>query len=199
MKLSKMIAGVMITGMALTVAACGGNDSDDLPPLEPVSSSVETSAPAAATGKYDLTGVTNPKKPPRIAVLNNMLEMALDPAVPNSEKTKLVEGSEMDPGVFDKLVQARKENPDATYKIFPPVIPAGPRKATVKVQVKIGDNPPAKAEAGIVFVGGRWKLAKNTVCPLVTGNNVKTAMCPTPPGPRSKPRPRPRPHPVPAG
>ncbi|MFT4201192.1 MAG: hypothetical protein QM634_10725 [Gordonia sp. (in: high G+C Gram-positive bacteria)] len=194
MKLPKIVAGAVIAGMALSVAACGGGDSD-APELPPLSSSVESSAPApAAAGNYHLTGVTDPKRPPKIAVLNEMLQMALDPSVPNSEKTKLVEGSERDPGVFDKLVQARKENPDATYKIFPPVIPAGPRKATVKVQVKIGDNPPAKAEAGIVFVGGRWKLARSTVCPLVTGNNVRTAMCPAPATPH-----KPRPRPVPAG
>ncbi|HNP58976.1 MAG TPA: hypothetical protein PK331_17540 [Gordonia sp. (in: high G+C Gram-positive bacteria)] len=186
MKLPKIFAGVMVAGMALSVAACGGGNDDGLPPLGPVTSSVEASAPATGTGKYNLTGLTNPKVRPTVKTLNQMLDMALDPNVPNSEKTQLVEGSEKDPEVFNKLVQARKDNPDATYKIFPPVIPAGPRKATVKVQLKIGENPPAKAEAGIVFVDGRWKLAKDTVCPLLSANDVKTAMCVTT-GTKSKP------------
>nr|WP_138947635.1 hypothetical protein [Gordonia araii] len=168
----------MVAGMALSVAACGGNDDDGLPELPPISTSTQASAPAASGAADDLSGLTNAKKRPTVAVLNQMLETALDPDVPNAEKTKLVEGSEKDPDVFDKLVQARKENPDATYKIIPPVIPAGPKKATVKVQVKIGENPPAKAEASIVYTGGRWKLSRNTVCPLLEGNDVKTAMCP---------------------
>ncbi|GAA3038279.1 hypothetical protein GCM10010528_18520 [Gordonia defluvii] len=180
MKLPKVFAGVMVAGVALSVAACGGNSDDGLPPLSPVSTTTQASAAASSGGKYDLTGVTNPKVRPTVKTLNKMLDLALDPNVPNSEKTNLVEGSEKDPDVFNKLVQARKDNPDATYKIFPPVIPAGPKRATVKVQVKIGENPPAKAEAGIVFVDGRWKLSRDTVCPLLSGNNVKTAMCPAP-------------------
>ena len=83
-----------------------------------MTSSVEASAPATGTGKYNLTGLTNPKVRPTVKTLNQMLDMALDPNVPNSEKTQLVEGSEKDPEVFNKLVQARKDNPDATYKIF---------------------------------------------------------------------------------
>lgn len=180
----------MIAGMAVSVAACGGGDDDGLPPLPPVSTSTQASAPAESVGKYEVTGVTNPKVRPTVKTLNKMLDLALDPDVPNSAKTQLVEGSEKDPDVFNKLVQARKDNPDATYKIFPPVIPAGPKRATVKVQVKIGENPPAKAEAGIVFVDGRWKLSKDTVCPLLSGNNVKTAMCPAP-AQTSRPRPKP--------
>ncbi|QKT09169.1 hypothetical protein HUN08_10455 [Gordonia sp. X0973] len=180
----------MVVGVALSLAACGGGNNDDgLPSLPPVSSSAEASQ-AAPDGGHVITGVTDPKKRPTVKTLNAMLDMALDPNVPNSEKTQLVEGSEKDPAVFDKLVQARKENPDATYKIFPPVIPDGPRRATVKVQLKIGENPPAKAEAGIVYVDGRWKLSKNTVCPLLSGNNVRTAMCPAPAG-ASKHKPHP--------
>ncbi len=189
MKLPKIFAGVLVAGMALSVAACGGGDDGGLPPLPPVSASTQASAAdSAAAGKYDLPGVTNPKVRPSVKTLNKMLDLALDPNVPNSEKTKLVEGSEKDPDVFDKLVQARKDNPDATYKIFPPVIPAGPKRATVKVQLKIGENPPAKAEASIVYVNGRWKLSKDTVCPLLSGNNVRTPMCPAP---AATPRPKP--------
>ncbi|GED98257.1 hypothetical protein [Gordonia crocea] len=193
MRFPKIVAGMLAAGLALSVTACGGGGDDDgLPPMSPVSSetTTTTTTESNAAGKYDISGVTNPKKRPTVKTLNQMLDMALDPSVPNTEKTKLVEGSEKDPDVFDKLVQARKENPDATYKIFPPVIPAGPKKATVKVQLKIGDNPPVKAEAGIVFVNGRWKLAKNTVCPLLSGNNVKTPMCPAT-ATSTKPRPKP--------
>ena len=61
-----------------------------------------------------------------------MLETALDPAVPSSEKVDLVEGAEKDPAIFDALVKLVKANPDVTYKIIPPVnwtAPTRPRSA----------------------------------------------------------------------
>lgn len=169
MKFPKFVAGALLVSSVALVAGCGGSD-DDEPPLVTATSS----AAASANGSDD---VTDPNQRPTVATLNEMLEKALDPDVSNSEKTQLVEGSDADPTVFDQLVKARQENPDVTYKIIPPVIPAGPNKATVKVQVKLPDNPASTVDASIVYVDGRWKLSKNTVCPLVEGNNVKTKMC----------------------
>ncbi|MFW0792906.1 hypothetical protein AAFP30_03750 [Gordonia sp. CPCC 205515] len=169
MKFRKILTATFIAASITSLAACGSDDSD-VPSVPTVAS---TTASAAAGSD----SVTDPNTRPTVAQLNAMLNEALDPNVPNSEKTQLVEGSEADPDVFDKLVQAKKDNPDVTYEIYPPVIPAGPNKASVKVQVKIGENPPTKLDAGIVYTDGRWKLAKDTVCPLVTANNVTTPMC----------------------
>ncbi|MFW0787103.1 hypothetical protein AAFP35_21610 [Gordonia sp. CPCC 206044] len=168
MKFPKIVTAALIAGAVASVAACGSDDSDvpEVPTM--------TSTTAAAAGSGD---VTDANTKPSVATLNQMLTKALDPNVPNSEKTQLVEGSEADPAVFDKLVAAKKDNPDVTYEIFPPVISSGPNKATVKVQVKLPDNPATKLDASIVYVDGRWKLAKDTVCPLVTANNVTTPMC----------------------
>ncbi|GAB90378.1 hypothetical protein [Gordonia rhizosphera] len=170
MKFSKIVTAALIAGSIATVAACGSDDSD-VPSVPTVSSATAASGTAG--------GVTDPNTRPSVATLNQMLTEALDPDVPNAEKTRLVEGSSADPTVFDKLVQAKEENPDVTYEIFPPVIPAGPNKATVKVQVKLPDNPPTKLDASIVYVDGRWKLSKDTVCPLITANNIESPMCVT--------------------
>lgn len=174
MRIAKFVAAAAVVGAATSLAACSSG-SDDAPALPPATSATTTSSASAdASG---ITGVTDPNKRPSVATLNKMLDTALDAKVPNSQKTDLVEGAERDPQVFDKLNKALADNPGVTYKIFPPVIPAGPKKANVKVQVKLPDNPPTKLEASIVFIDGRWKLANSTVCPLLTANNVKSAMC----------------------
>ncbi|MFT4042386.1 MAG: hypothetical protein QM673_04415 [Gordonia sp. (in: high G+C Gram-positive bacteria)] len=164
---------VLAAAVATGVAACGDDSSDDVPTVP------STTSAAASAESGGSAGVTNATAPPSVAVLNEMLSTALDPAVPNSKKTELVQDSEKDLALFDKLVAARKQNPGVTYKILPPVIPAGPNKATVKVQVKLPDNPPAKADAQIVYSGGRWKLSANTVCGLLGGANIKSPMCPS--------------------
>ena len=176
MKFPKFVgAAVMTVAVATSLAACSSSDdSDDVPTVAATTSAAATSE-AAASGAD--AGVTNPNVRPSVATLNAMLNKALDPNVPNSEKTDLVQGSEKDPQLFDKLVKAREDNKDVTYQIFPPVIAAGPNKATVKVQVKLPDNPPTKLDAQIVYDGGRWKLASDSVCPILSGNNIKSAMC----------------------
>ena len=176
MKFPKFVgAAIMAAAVATSLAACSSSDdSDDVPTVATTTSAAATSE-AGASGAD--AGVTNPNVRPSVATLNAMLDKALDPNVPNSEKTELVQGSEKDPQLFDKLVKAREDNKDVTYQIFPPVIPAGPNKATVKVQVKLPDNPPTKLDAQIVYDGGRWKLASDSVCPILSGNNIKSAMC----------------------
>ncbi|GAC70017.1 hypothetical protein [Gordonia soli] len=178
MKYPKIVTAAMIAAAVTSLAACGSDDGGDAPPL-PTTTAASASASGGASGGSD-TDLTDAKKRPGVAALNDMLDKALDPNVPNSQKTQLVEGSSADPEIFDKLVAAKKENPGVTYKIIPPVIPAGPNKAKVKVQVKLPDNPPANLEAGITYSQGRWKLSKDTVCPLITTNGVKSAMCPAP-------------------
>lgn len=165
----------MTVAVATSLAACSSSDDSDDVPTVAATTSAATTSEAAASGAD--AGVTNPNVRPSVATLNAMLNKALDPNVPNSEKTDLVQGSEKDPQLFDKLVKARQDNKDVTYQIFPPVIPAGPNKATVKVQVKLPDNPPTKLDAQIVYDGGRWKLASDSVCPILSGNNIKSAMC----------------------
>jgi hypothetical protein len=175
LKFPKFVGAVMITAaVTVSVAACSSDDSaDDIPTV------AQTTTSSAASTAGGGTNVTDASNPPSVATLNQMLQTALDPNVPNAQKTQLVQNSQKDPAVFDKLVQARKENPDVTYQIRGPVTTDGPNRASVRVQVKLPDQQPQDIDAQIVYDGGRWKLASSFVCPLITTNGVTSAMCPT--------------------
>lgn len=175
MKFRKFVtAGVAVCAF-LSIAACsddgdGGGDS---------TTTTSASAPSGTGGAPSGdAALTDAKKPPTAAVLNGMLETALDPNVPATEKTELVEGSEKDPALFDKLVQGREDNPDLTYEIVAPVRPAGTNQAKANVKVKFPDQPQQQVEALIAFDNGRWKLSSTTVCLLLSGANVQSPMCP---------------------
>ncbi len=169
MKLQKIATVGLAVAAFLSIAACSDGGSDD---ATPTSSTVVGSSSTAGG-----SGVSDPSKPPTAATLNGLLKEALDPSVPNTAKTELVQGSSADPQLFDKLVKARAENPTITYQLVPPVVATGNGQATVKVKVKLPDVPEQTVDAGIVYDQGRWKLAKNTVCPLLSANNVASAMC----------------------
>lgn len=172
MKFRKFVmVGVTAAAVAAT-AACGGGDDDSGLPEVTTSSSASTAADDGLDAQ-----LTNASKRPSVEVLNEMLQKALNPKIPAADKTSLVEGSEVDPDLFDQLVTVAEDNPDVTYEIKRPVISDGPRKAKVKVEVKLPDNPPTKVDAAIVYDNGRWKLAKSTVCPLLSSGDVKSPLC----------------------
>ncbi|GGF29642.1 hypothetical protein [Williamsia phyllosphaerae] len=170
MKLQKIATAGLAVAAFLSIAACGDDSGSDTP--TPSTSAVASSSATSSGG-----GVSDPSKPPTASTLNGLLETALDPNVPNTEKTELVQGSSADPQLFDKLVKAKADNPDITYQLVPPVVATGSGQATVKVKVKLPNVPEQTVDAAIVYDQGKWKLAKTTVCPLLTANNVQSAMC----------------------
>jgi hypothetical protein len=180
-KYPKLITAAVIAGsIALVSTGCGSDDDDaPLPTTTAAQTSASTDTSGTDAGGSDAGDVTDATVKPSVATLNTMLSTALDPDVDSSEKVDLVEGGEKDPAIFDALVKLVEENPDVTYKIVPPVTSAGPNKATVKVQVKLPDNPATKIDAGITYIDGRWKLAQSTVCGLVgMSGDVTTKLCP---------------------
>ena len=178
MKIRNIAGGVLIAAVVATTAACGSDDNGGVPPVPTAADTSATSAAADPSGGAgDADDMTNPNKVPSVAALNTMLETALDPEVKPAQKVDLVEGAEADPDLFNQLVQAVEDNPGVKYAIRPPVTKNGPKRAKVKVEVRLPDNPPTKIDAAIVYDGGRWKLAKSTVCPLLTSNDVETPLC----------------------
>ncbi|HEY9314139.1 hypothetical protein [Williamsia sp.] len=172
MKLRKFVtAGVAVCAF-LSIAAC--SDDGDSPSTTTAASSAATSSATSGGGG----GLTDSSKPPTAAQLNTMLQTALDPNVPASEKTELVQNSEKDPVIFDKLVEAAAANPDLEYEIVAPVRPAGTDQAKANVKVKFPDTPEQQVEALIVFDNGTWKLSSTTVCLLLSAANETSPMCP---------------------
>lgn len=174
MKYRKFLVIGSVAAMLSVTAACGSDDNA-LPPVPPAPSS--TSAAAGGEDSDLVAQLSNAKKRPTVDALNEMLAMALDPDVPAADKVDLVEGAEADPKLFDQLVKVAKENPDVSYEIKKPVVGNGPKRASVKVEVKLPDNPPTMIDAAIVYDDGRWKLAKSTVCPLLEAGDVKSPLC----------------------
>lgn len=177
MKFRKYLMVGIVAAAVSATAACGSDSSNDLPVV--TSKATTTAAASASAGSIE-DQLTDPNTRPSVEALNDMLQQALDPDIPAKQKTQLVEGSEVDPSLFTQLVKAKEENPDVTYKIKKPVVGNGPKRASVKVEVKIPDNPPTKLDASIVFDNGRWKLSKETVCPLLTAYEVESPLCADP-------------------
>lgn len=175
MNIRKFVTGAVLAGALAATAACGGNSNSDLPPVPTASATATSATTSAATGTE--AEMTNKNQVPGVEALNGMLQTALDPKIKPADKVDLVEGSQVDPNLFNELVKAKKDNPDVTYEIKKPILKDGPNRAKVKVEVTLPNNPPTKIDASIVFDNGRWKLSKQTVCPLLQQADVKSPLC----------------------
>ncbi|GGK65891.1 hypothetical protein [Nocardia camponoti] len=154
------IAGLAIV-TALGLSAC----SDDKGSSS--TAKTTTSAKASASANADLPPV------PTVDQLNQQLNMALDPSVPNEEKLDFVQGGGADPELPNRLAQAAKD-------------------ANVQVQVtevtSFGDSVNAKANftvngqtnvVDVPFVAedGKWKVQKAWACTMLQNLGQQSVAC----------------------
>ncbi|MGF0320020.1 hypothetical protein [Nocardia fluminea] len=155
------IAGLAVVA-ALGLSACSDDKGDK--PAAKTTTSAQASAPAAS----DLPPV------PTVEQLNQQLNTALDPSVPNDQKLDFVQGGEADPELPNRLAQAATD-------------------AGVQVQVtevtSFGDSVNAKADftvngqtnvVDVPFVAedGKWKVQKSWACTMLTNFGQTSVACP---------------------
>src|SRR5690606_16514384 len=147
---------------ALTLTACGSDDSKDEAKSTGTTTSAVTTSAAADTPPV-----------PTAEELNSQLQRALDPTVPNSEKLEMVQGIEADPELPGRLAQAYQES-GATVTVtdvtgFGDTVNA---KATIVLngQENIADVP-------FVAEDGKWKVQKEWACIMLTNLGQQSPAC----------------------
>ncbi|MFD3705223.1 hypothetical protein ACFWUP_18955 [Nocardia sp. NPDC058658] len=155
------IAGLAVVA-ALGLSACS-DDKGDKPAAKSTTSMKTSVAPTA-----ELPPV------PTVEQLNEQLNTALDPSIPNDQKLDFVQGGEADPELPNRLAQAAKD-------------------ANVQVQVtevtSFGDSVNAKAnftvngqtnvvDVPFVAENGKWKVQKSWACTMLTNFGQTSVACP---------------------
>jgi hypothetical protein len=153
------IAGLAAVA-ALSLSACGSDDSQTTPPKP---------------SKASTSAVANPNLPqvPTAADLNAALVRALDPSVPGAEKLELVQGAQADPELPSRLAEAAK---------------GANAQVTVTEVTSFGDSVNAKAKfvingqenvVDVPFVAedGKWKVEKSWACTMLTNLGQQSVAC----------------------
>lgn len=144
----------LIAVVALTCAACGGDDP-----------AVRSSAPSAAAQVTEAPS-NSADRAPSAQQLEEMLARAVDPKVPLADKLHLVQGAtEADGPLFDELVKLRQDNPKVSWHIGKPVLE---RPGVAKAQFSVlMDGTNQLAYATLVFDNGSWKLQRSYACQMI--------------------------------
>ncbi|MFI6043568.1 hypothetical protein ACIA8C_18185 [Nocardia sp. NPDC051321] len=144
---------------ALGLTACGSDDKSD-PPKPPRTSTSTTANP-------------NTPAPPTADELNALLQKALDPSVPSSEKLDLVQGIEADPDLPNRLAKAFKDS-NATAVVTGVSVFGDSVSAQAKFTINGTENT---VDVPFVLDGGKWKVQKTWACGALTNLNQQSPAC----------------------
>lgn len=142
-------AVVAAVAAGLSLGACSSDDD----------SKDETSSAAPTTQAAAL---------PTAAELNDILNRAVDPAVPSDQKVDTVQGGDQALELFDIMTQS-KQDTGATFEVVDPVLPGIlPDSANATVNFLVPDRDPMPV-SGVEFVRENdvWKLSREWACTLI--------------------------------
>lgn len=152
-------AMVAVTAVAV-LAACGSDGAD-----------TTSDTPPTAVGTTQ-SGAEPPA--PTVEQLDAMLRRGFDPSIPAQEKSDLVQGSEADPQIVDRLAQAAAAA-GLTIEIVG-VNDFGSGVASAAAQFTMNGNT-SPAIVSLVSDDGQWKLEKSWACGILTSAQVSSPAC----------------------
>ena len=155
MKSTRLFAAAVAVSAGLSLAACSSDDDD---------SNGSDNAAVTTTAAEN----TQEIQPPTAQELQDILDRAVDPAVPAEEKTDSVEGGEEAVELFDVMTRSKEES-GATLQVVDPVLPGiSPQQVMATLQMEVPDLDLNPVEGvGFVYDDGQWKLERRWACTLV--------------------------------
>ncbi|MBD8507772.1 hypothetical protein HT102_14885 [Hoyosella sp. G463] len=167
------LRNIMVVGIAapaLMLTACGSEDGG-------TTDGPEQTNDAAPSAQCEVPEGDIPTGPELLEILN----AALDPAVPEDEKAMLIEGGGDDPELWAQLSAEAAQNPDIQYEIPDTpdaVFPLDECTLSANFTLQISPDQPANT-GSLFFVAedGRWKLSRDDACNFVTSFALETDLC----------------------
>lgn len=140
---------VAVGALGALLSGCGASDQSSPPSTAATVAEVQSSSRA-----------------PSAELLNSMLQRALDPNVPATDKLNLVQGATAaDAPLFNELVRLRTENPTLTWQITNVhLVSDGHAVASISALVNSANQ---RGEVQLTFDQGRWKLDGQYACDLL--------------------------------
>lgn len=176
MALRRTVHGAFgITMLALVIAAC------DSGPDEASVAAARSSAYAALTSSSEAAAVSTANRPPlpTAAQLDSQIKRALDPSLPDSERTDLIEDGAAFKDAIPDMYKALHDNPRAVYGVVDPVFDNhdGTLTATMRLDKDGSGENVRTTIVHFVDIDGKWKISRNDLCGILRSADYRTAAC----------------------
>ncbi|MFB7723661.1 MULTISPECIES: hypothetical protein [unclassified Nocardia] len=168
-------AALIITVLGLTVSACGGSDD------ESSVAAARSSAYAALSSSSQAAAVSSANRPPlpTAAELDAQIKAALDPSLPDADRTALIEDGEAFKDAIPDMYKALQDNPRAVYGVKDPVFDNhdGTLTATLSLDKDGTGSNVRTTVVHFVNKDGRWKISRTDLCGILRSADYRTAAC----------------------
>ncbi|WP_153413529.1 hypothetical protein [Nocardia macrotermitis] len=173
--------GVRIGGALGVLAAVMVSTACSSDPDEASVAAARSSAYAALTSSSQAAAASSATRPPipTAAQLDSQLKRALDPALPDSDRTNLIQDGAAFESAIPDMYKALHEHPNAVYGVVDPVFDNhdGTLTATLRLDKDGSGENVRTTVMHFVDVDGTWKISRTDLCGILRSADYQTAAC----------------------
>ncbi|MBH0779522.1 hypothetical protein [Nocardia bovistercoris] len=116
---------------------------------------------------------------PTAAELDAQIKRALDPALPDSERTALIEDGAAFTDAIPDMYRALQDNPHAVYGVTDPVFDNrdGTLTATMRLDKDGTGTAVRTTVVHFVLIDGKWKISRTDLCGILRSADYRTPAC----------------------
>ncbi len=166
-------ATACLTALVALTAACGGGT--DEASVDAARSSANASLSASIA-----TSSSKANAPlPTAAELDAQIKRALDPNLPDVERTDLIEDGAAFKDAIPDMYKALRDNPHAVYGVVDPVFDNrdGTLTATMRLDKDGSGTNVRTTIVHFVLLDGKWKISRTDLCGILRSADYRTAAC----------------------
>ncbi|QLY28387.1 hypothetical protein [Nocardia huaxiensis] len=171
-------SALILAVLAAAATACGGSGSGDDASVDAARSSAYAALSSSSAAAAASSSVAKPPLP-TAAELDAQIKAALDPNLPDSERTALIEDGEAFKDAIPDMYKALQDNPKAVYGVKDPVFDNhdGTLTATLSLDKDGSGTNVRTTVVHFVSKDGRWKISRTDLCGILRSADYRTAAC----------------------
>ncbi|MFE7720618.1 hypothetical protein ACFU44_16430 [Nocardia rhizosphaerihabitans] len=156
----------------VALTACGGTDEASVDAARSSANASLSSSIAVSSSKANVPL-------PTAAELDTQIKRALDPNLPDVERTDLIEDGAAFKDAIPDMYKALRDNPHAVYGVVDPVFDNrdGTLTATMRLDKDGSGTNIRTTIVHFVLLDGKWKISRTDLCGILRSADYRTAAC----------------------
>ncbi len=157
----------------VALAACGGTAD------EASVDAARSSANASLASSVAISASKANVPLPSAQELDAQIKRALDPNLPDVERTELIEDGAAFSDAIPDMYKALRDNPQAVYGVVDPVFDNrdGTLTATMRLDKDGSGTNVRTTIVHFVLLDGKWKISRTDLCGILRSADYRTAAC----------------------
>ncbi|MEV6324715.1 hypothetical protein AB0M45_26530 [Nocardia sp. NPDC051787] len=166
-----LAAACLLLAAPVTGCASGPDDAAVAAARSSANASLSSSVAASSSAAHPPL--------PTATELDAQIKRALDPALPDSERTALIEDGDAFRQAIPDMYRALQDNPRAVYGVTDPVFDNhdGTLTATMRLDKDGTGTAVRTTVVHFVLIDGKWRISRTDLCGILRSADYRTPAC----------------------